>query len=167
MCIAAAPLMLAASAVQAVGAVASGMSAMSQGKYEAKVAEANARAESDAAREQLRIGKDEAADRYRQLGRVKGQQLAAMAANGIDVDYGSAVRLQEDTKDEGRIDVERIYRNTKNAAQGHVNQAANYRAEGQAAKAKGKSAFYSSLFEAGGTLLGGAAKFKEIKAKAG
>src|SRR5690348_8947461 len=95
---AAAPILaVAASVVQAGGQLYSGMAAKAQAKHDAQIAQQNASLEIEAAHSSVLQGQDESRDFWRDVSNVKGQQVAAMAANGIDVSYGSGARTQDDT----------------------------------------------------------------------
>lgn len=157
--------MLAAGALQAGGSVLGGINANQQGKYEAAVARNNAKMSVDAARQSEEIGHNEARDYWRQVSQTKGDQVAALAANGIDVGFGTAVRMQEDTKMLSREDAANLYRNINERTKGSLIQASNYRSEAKAAKAKGKAAMIQGIIGGATSLLGAASQFKGMKTK--
>lgn len=163
----AAPLAIASSVVSAAGQLYAGMQANAQGKYEASVAKNNRQLEIDAAHQSIEAGADERRDFWRKVAQVKGQNIAAMAANGIEVDFGSGERLQSDTDMLARDDAKTLYRNIENRTQGHYINAANYASEAKAAKARGKVALVGSVFGAAGSVLGGLQQASAIRAKAG
>lgn len=166
--VAALPAMaIASSVVSAAGSVYGGMQANAQGKYESQLAKRNSEMEVEAARESREIGKDEAKQHWRNVARTKGQNIAAMAANGIDVDYGSAARLQDDTQLLADEDAQRLYRNVEQRTRGRLINAANYTAEAKAAKRRGKAALVGSVFSAAGSLMGGASQAAGLRSKMG
>jgi hypothetical protein len=167
MCLPAAPLMLASAAMTAGSQVASGIQGSRQGKYESAIAKQNAGMEVDAARESERMGRDEAKTFWRDASQTKGQQVASMAANGIDVGFGTAERVQQDTTQLSREDADRLYRGTKERTMGHVINAGNYVEAAKAAKAKGKSALIGGLVGGATSLVGAAAQFKGDREKLG
>jgi hypothetical protein len=97
---------------------------MASGNYQAKVAKANAGLEYEAARDSEDQGRRDSLSFYRQVGRLKGDQIAAMAANGIDVGFGSAARVQDDTASLAREDAGNVYRNTYERTRGNLINAA-------------------------------------------
>jgi hypothetical protein len=170
MCLPAAalPVMaIASSVVSAAGSVYGGLQANAQGKYESKLAKRNAAAEVEAEREERRLGEDEARKYYRELSHAKGQNIAAMAANGVDVNFGSAERLQQDTEMLGDEDVTAIYRNTEQRRKGRLINAANFVEEAKAAKSRGKAALVGSMFSAAGSLMSGASQASKLRTKMG
>jgi hypothetical protein len=167
MCLPAAAIPIVIGATQAAGALVGGYSALQQGKYESRIAKQNAAIEREGASDSLKQGEWERRKYWRDVGRTKGQNIAAMAANGIDVDFGAGERLQGDTQDLANEDAGNLYGNINQRTSGFIINAANYSAEAKAAKARGKSAFVGSLFEAGGSLLSGFQQSKGLKAKMG
>jgi hypothetical protein len=162
---AAIPLAIASTAVSAAGQVMSGLQAKAQGRYEAQVASMNEGLAADAARQSITAGQSERTDFWRKVGSLKGQQIAAMAANGIDVGYGIGQRTQDDTQFLANEDARNLYGQIDQRTKGHLIDASNYKAEGVAAKARGNNAFTSSLFGAASTILGGASQVSGLKAK--
>lgn len=167
MCIPAAPLAIAAGAMQAVGTLAGGMQAQAQGRYESQLAKRNAQMEVEAARESIEIGRGERRDLWRRVSQAKGQNIAAMAANGIEVDYGAAARIQDDTQMLAEADAENLYRNIEDRTKGRLISASNFVEAAKASRAQGKSALVGSVFGAATSLMGGFQQAAGIKAKMG
>jgi hypothetical protein len=161
------PLAIAAGAVQAGGALYSGMAANAQGKHDAQVARMNAQQEIDAAHDSVIQGQGERRDFWRKVSQTKGQQIAAMAANGIDVGFGSGARLQEDTQMLAEDDATNLYRNIEARTKGHAINANNYVEQAKAAKSAGKSALIGSMFSAAGSLMSGFTQAAGMSAKLG
>lgn len=143
------------------------MQANAQGKYESRMAKRNAAMEVEAAHESFEAGKDERRDFWRKVGATKGQQIASMAANGIDLGFGTAELVQRDTEELSREDARQLYRNIEQRTRGHHINASNFVAEAKAAKARGKAALTSSIIGAAGTVLGGVTQAAGLKAKMG
>jgi hypothetical protein len=156
-----------AGVMSAAGSVVQGMSANSQGKYEAGVAKQNAVLEREAAAQSIRQGQTERRDYWRKVGSVKGQQIAAMAANGIDVDYGTAGRVQDDTQMLANEDAANLYENIHNRTRGFIINASNYKMAAKAVKQQGKAALVGSLFQGAGSLLSSFSQASAMKAKMG
>ena len=67
-----------------------------------------------------------------------GSQRVAMAAQGIDIESGSAMEVQEDTASQSAMDVMTIRNNAWREAWGYKVQASDYRFKGQLAKFSGE-----------------------------
>ena len=106
-----ASLAIAAGVASAAGSLVSGYSALSQGKYESGIARQNAQLERSAAEESIRAGYVERRDFWRQVGQLRGQQAASMAANGLDLSFGTPERIQQDTTAQANEDASELYRN--------------------------------------------------------
>lgn len=163
----AAGLAIAGGVASAAGSVMSGMQANAQGKYESQLAKRNEALAVEGYRDSRLQGQDERRDFWRKVGNIKGQQSASMAANGIDLEFGSAARVQEDTQMLAREDAQNLYRNIENRSKGYLIEASNQSAEAKAARARGKAALTSGIFGAATSLLGAATQAAGIKAKMG
>lgn len=119
-----------------------------QGKYLDKVAKVNAGISDRAAADAIERG-DLQADQQRDLTQqVIGSQRTAYAANGIDVNTGSAGIVQNDTAALGELDALTIINNAAREAYGYKVQAMDQRQQGKLAKYQGK-------MNAIGSILGG------------
>ena len=161
------PLAVAAGVVSAAGSLVSGTQSLMQGNYEANLARQNAAMEREAARDSIMRGRDEARDFYRRVGQVKGEQRAAMAANGIDTGFGTAGAVQDDTQMLADEDAASLYKNIGERTRGFDINAANFVAEGRAAKQRGRNAMLNSVFEAGSSLMGGFQQHRGLQARLG
>lgn len=163
MCAPPAFLALGAAVITAAGTAYGGLAANAQGKYQAKIAERNADLVSEQSRDALERGQVDLQRHYRRASQLQGAQRAAMAANGVDLGYGSALDVQQDTAMLTSEDAGQIHKNTFNELRGFDISAANERASGRAARAKGRSAMIGSFMSAGGTLLSGASQFGKMQ----
>ena len=102
-------LTIAATAVTAAGQVASGIGQAQQARYAAAMSERNAKLDADQAKRAEENTALEAQRRYRQSAQMLGAQQAAMAANGVDINFGSALDLQRDSRMLAAEDVGQIY----------------------------------------------------------
>lgn len=161
------PLAVAAGAMQAVGAITSGVQGMMAANYEGEVARRNAQMETERARDSIERGRTERRAFWRDVGQVKGQQVASMAANGIDIGFGSAQRTRDDTAMLAREDAENLYSNIDERTEGFDINASNFRAEAKAARQRGKAALTSSIFQAGSSLMGGFQQQGAMRARLG
>lgn len=133
-----------------------GQQAKAQANYSAQVAQENARQEVDAYHTERGQDVQERTNFWRQVGQIRGQQVAAMAANGIDPGFGSGARLQSDTTKLANEDATTLYSNEQQKEKGTLINATNYVDEAVADKAQGKSAVTNSYFGAVSSLLGAA-----------
>ena len=151
-------------AVSAIGTGVTAMQAYSQQKYQQKVANENAKLEDAAARDALERGKQAVQQQQRQLSAEMGAQRASMAANGIDVNFGSAAAFRGDTAMLGQEDAQTIRENNIREVQGFERSAGNYRAKAQAASQAASGAIVSGAFGVANTILGGAERTSKLKA---
>lgn len=135
-------LMAAGTAMTAYGQYQQGQAANDAAKYNAKMAEYGAQ-------DAQRRGEEEAAAIQRKAASLKSSQRVSLASRGLDIGYGTAGDLQDQTDFFGQMDAGTA---RSNAAQ----QAWNYRAQGTLARAEGRSAAYQGMLGATGTLLSGA-----------
>lgn len=162
----AAALAVAGGVTQAAGALMQGQQAKAQANYNAAVAKGNAQQEVSAYQDERGAQVDERQRFWQQVGQIKGQQVAAMAANGIDPNFGSGERLQEDTTTLAYGDAKNLYRNQAGKAKGYLINASNYTAEATAQKMQGSAAVTNSYFGAVSSILGAASQASSLSAKA-
>lgn len=111
--------------LSAMGAYQQSKAAQASADYQAQIARNNAVAQEQQAKDALSRGDDEVARLRRIAGQVKGSQRASMAARGLDLNEGSALKLQEDTDFFGAVDQTTARNNAKREAWGYTNGAAN------------------------------------------
>lgn len=146
------------------GTVTSTVASYQQARYEAKVADANVAAENERVRDALNRGDIEARDTARRQSQLIGAQRAAMAANGIDLGFGSAADLLADTAMYAREDLTTVRENTRREVMGFDINAANYGAQARAARSRATGALVAGGLQAASTIAGGAQRFGKIRA---
>lgn len=156
-------LTVAATALSAAGTITSTMGAVQQAKYEANLAEYNRKLESQKAADALERGNIEVRNAARQEAALMGAQRASMAANGIDVSFGSASDLIADTAMLAQEERLTIRENTRREMMGYDINAANYGAKANAARNAATGALWSGAFQLGSTIAGGAQRFGKTK----
>jgi hypothetical protein len=167
MCVPIAMALVAASAVTSMaGQYVQGQAAYTNAKYQEAAADANAALASQQAGQSIELTQKEAQRRYREAGNLEGQQQAAMAANGIDINYGSAVDVARDSKTIANEDVGNIYEGGQNRTMGYLMDAYNYRLKSSAASSAASSAGLATGFSMLGTALGAASQINGMAAKA-
>lgn len=137
-------LLAASTAISTVGAITSGVGQYQQAQASAKMADQQAK-------DALARGDQAASDLAKEQAGFRGQQRAALAANGVELDYGSADQIQQDTQTLQREDQRRLRDNRNREAWG-------YSVDGAMQRAAGKGALIGTAFNAGSTLLSGASK---------
>lgn len=123
-------------------------------QHQAKMAEINASIAETGAKTELARGKTEYARHTLQAGHLKSAQRAALAANGIVMNEGSAAEMLAATDIMKGIDAQTIEENALRNAWGYRSQAADYRNQALMGQAQA-----SSISPAGAglqTLLGSA-----------
>lgn len=156
-------LMIAATATQAVGKGVSALNNAAGQRYAAKVATRNAQLSNEQARDAQEANRLEAQRLYRKAGQVAGQQNAAMAANGVDLGFGSAMQVQSDTARLVGEDASQLYRKGYEETRGFEINASNQRAEARGRKRAATAALVEGAFDVGSTILGGAKEYSKYK----
>jgi hypothetical protein len=97
----------------------------------------------------IKRGDREATLFAKKVKRVIGTQRAGLAAQGVEVDTGTALDLQLDTAEVGAIDTETIRHNAFREAWGYRVQAEDYGARGAYASMAGKAEARNTLITGG------------------
>ncbi|WP_337261253.1 MULTISPECIES: hypothetical protein [unclassified Serratia (in: enterobacteria)] len=135
---------VASSVLAAGGAVAAGQQQKKMANYQA--AQANADAEAARAASMVQ------ADRIRKMGKQQASQAnAALAASGVEVGEGTALRITSGITEEAESDA---YTTIING----INTGARYNAQGQADRISGSNAATAGYINAGSSLLAGGAR---------
>lgn len=90
-----------------------------------------------------------------EIASLQGRQRAAMAANGVDLDFGSPLDTLIDTAYLGEIDALTIRRNAAHEAYDHRVDAVNGRADAALSRANASNTMLGGYLNAAGTVLGG------------
>lgn len=122
-----------------------------QNAYQANVLKANALSAQYAANDAEARGKIAAQNKNEETALLIGRQRAALAANGVQVDTGSALDITSDTAGIGALDALTIKNNADREAWSDENQARQDRSQAEYTTDQDSS----GLGAAGGALLGG------------
>lgn len=144
--------------VGAVGQVQQASAQAASARYNAQVAELNATLSERRARDAIERGKTEEQKKRQEVQRILGAQKAAMAANGVDLTFGSPLDTIVDTAVLGELDALTIRSNAYREAYDHRVDAMNKRAGAELSRLEARSALTGGYLQAAGTLLGGASK---------
>ncbi len=110
-------------AIAMVGGMMGAQNAKQEGAFNSSMLTGNAALKDQAAQETINAG-DTSADWQRvRTGQAVGTQRSVQAANGIDVNSGSAAQLQDDTAMLGELDALTIQNNAAREAYGYKVQA--------------------------------------------
>ncbi len=141
-------------ASSAYGAYKQGKSEKSQLKANQKAAQYEAQVAEENARDAIFRGELSAQSVQRTASQVAGAQRSGFAGAGVDVNYGTAADLQDETNFFGQIDAARERYNAGNEAKGLRQQGAQ--AAQQAKEYKKAAGNVNPLLNAGTSLLGSA-----------
>lgn len=159
-----ATLAIAAAAVTAAGQGYAALQSAAASRYEARVADQNAKLENEAAFRETENTKTAALAHYRRVAQLKGEQRVAQAANGVSLDFGSAADVAADTDMLAREDAQRIYDTGAENVRGFDISASNYRSSAKASRFAAKGAIVKGAFDMASTALGGATQYSKMKA---
>ncbi len=156
-------LPIAATVVTMAGQVTQGVGQARQAGYESKVAKMNAGYESERARIASIRGEERVRVFQGQAGQERGAMRASMAANGIDVAYGSAADVLGDQAQNAAEDSRAIMEEAQQEVVGFRQRASNQMAEAAAAKSRRRGAIVGTAFNVASTALGTASQIGKIK----
>lgn len=114
-----------------IGAVASGVGTLESGLYNGQVARNNAQIAGQNANYVEDAGFQQAENESLKSAATGGRIKAAQAANGIDVNTGSAVDVQAGQRGAGALDAETVLNNADLSAYGYRTQETNFEAQSQ------------------------------------
>lgn len=160
-------LAIASAAVGTAGAGFTALQANAQQRYQAKVADQNAKLAAESAKQEQDNTRVALQQHWRQQAQLQGQQRVAMAAGGLDVNFGNAADLTADTEMLGREDAQRIIDQGSNAVRGFDIESANYRSQAKASRQAATGALIGGAFDMASTALGGATQYAGLQAKFG
>lgn len=152
--------------MSAFGAYGDAKSQRSALNYQANMAEINARMADTSAEVELIRGNAEVGRLTLQHGQHRGQQRAALAANGVDLGEGSAAEVQASSELLNEMDMDTLRSNVVRAAWGHRAEATNYRTQAMMSRGAAKSispgmAGFTSLLGSAGSVADSWYKFNK------
>jgi hypothetical protein len=144
--------------VGAAGAKQSADANAAAQNYNAKIQDMNATLAERRARDALDRGQEEEQRKREQAAQILGKQRAAMAANGVDLTFGSPLDTLVSTATLGELDAMTIRKNAANEAYDYRVDAVNNRANATLSRANAKATKTAGNLDALGTILSGGAK---------
>ena len=136
-----------------------------QGQYEQQIYQQNARSLERQAGDTIERGRIEAAKVRRGARSVIGQQRTSYAGQGVDVNSGTALDLQDETFAMGEMDVLTVKNNSWLEAFGYKTEASNQKFKAaytrRAADFNAQATLVTGGLRAAGDILEGAYKYKK------
>lgn len=150
----ASPLMIFGALSSTYGVFSQARSMRSQLKYQAGIADINARLSNLAARGAMAAGEREQQAIKIKTAQTKGSQIAGYAASGVDVTSATVNQMLDSTEFYGEVDALTAESNALNAAWGYKTQGVNFQSE--AAMSRASASGINPTASAAGSLLGNA-----------
>lgn len=147
--------------VSAYGQYKAGQAQKAAANYQAEVDKRNAVVAQENANMERQAGIEEQRRQRLKTAQVIGQQKVAMAANGLDINSGTAADLLKDTAELGELDALMIGYDAERRARNHGVQGSNFMSQATLNQMSASNAFKSGLISAGGTMLGGLGKVSD------
>lgn len=149
-------LAIVGTAVSAYSAYSSGQAQSANAAYQAQVAKNNQTTANQNAQYTIQAGEAEAAQASLK-GRAQSASIkAAQAANGVDVNSGSAEDVQETQRETNTLNTSTVMNNAALRAYGYRTQATNFDAQSTLDTAEASQASTAGDLSAAGSLLSGA-----------
>lgn len=142
----------------AAGQIQQGQATAAANRYNAQIMEMNATLAERKAKDALERGAIEEQRKRQEVARIRGQQTAAFAANGVDLQFGSPLDTIVDTAVMGELDALTIRTNAHRESYDYRMDAVNKRSGAALSRSQADSAVIGSIAGAGGTVLAGAGK---------
>lgn len=153
---AAAGVAIAGAAVSAYGSISSGIAQGKAASYQAQVAQNNSTIAQRNATYATQAGEAQATEKSLQNAQQLGKIKAAQAANGVDVNSGSAADVQASQREIGQVDTENTVQQSLLQAYGYRQQAATYAGQAGLDQAESSNDVEGGILSGAGGLLGSA-----------
>jgi hypothetical protein len=142
--------------ISAYGQIEQGQATANAANYAAQVARNNELVATQNANYALAAGQQKAQTESLKGAATGGRIKAAQAASGIDINTGSALRVQQGQREQAQLDTETVLNNAELQAYGYRTQAANYKAQSELDTAEAEQAPIGAGIGAAGGFLGSA-----------
>lgn len=150
------PLGLAGAGISALGAIEGGEANAANANYQSQVAKNNQIIAEQNANYASAAGQAQATNEGLKGAATSGKIKASIAANGVDVNTGSAAAVQTSQAETNELNTANVLNNSALQVYGYRSQAANYGAQAAAEQAQAQQAPIAGDLGAVGSLLGGA-----------
>lgn len=145
-----------AAGVSAYSTIQQTNEAAAAARYQEQVAENNAAIARAKAADALERGRVEEREQQIKTSQILGQFRASAASRGVDVDAGSALDIQGDIEELGRLEAAQVISNSQREALGFENQAVEFQGEQDLLKFRRNSLKAQLPVSVGASLLSGA-----------
>lgn len=142
--------------VSAIGSIAGGEATANAANYNAEVAQNNATIAKQNAAYSIAAGQADVEKEGLKNAAAAGELKASQAANGVDVNTGSAVDVQVGQREQGDLDAQTTLNNAELKAYGYESQATGFTAQAGLDKQEAEDAPIGAGLSAAGGLLGSA-----------
>jgi hypothetical protein len=149
-------LALAGAGVSAVGAIEQGQATAAAARYQAQVARNNAQIANQNAEYSVQSGLRKTEQASLKGAALYGKAKASLAANGVDVNTGSANDVLTSERETNKLDAETVLSNAQLQAYGYRTNATSYQAQAGLDEATAEQAPIGAAFKAAGGLLSSA-----------
>ncbi len=143
-------------AVSAGGTMMNGMAQANAANYQAEVASNNAKIAQQNATYAAQAGAQQADTASKKGAANEAAIKGAIAANGVDVNSGSAVDVQTSAREQSKLDTLTTANNAQLQVYGYRSQAAGYQAQSQLDQMTAEQAPIGAAIGASGSLLSNA-----------
>jgi hypothetical protein len=140
----------------AAGSIFSGLATGEAASYQAQVADMNAKIAQQNASRAIQAGQAKVYAEGQKNAAQSGQIKAALAANGVDVNSGSALATEVGQRETGELDTQTAMNNAELEAYGYKTQASGFQAQANLDTAEAEEAPVAGVLNAGGGLLANA-----------
>lgn len=154
-------LIMAGGGLNAVGAIQQGNAAAAAAGYNAKIAANNAQLATQNAQWELAIGEAKVGEAGIQAEQTAGKIKAAQAANGVDVNTGSAKTVQESEAKMNMLNIANIRADASRKAYGFETEAASETAQSQLDRMEQSSDRTGGFLRGLGDIIGAGASAQE------
>lgn len=147
---------IAGAAVSAYGSISAGAAKSKADAYQAQVAQNNSTIAQRNAQYSEEAGAAQATEKSLQGAQQLGKIKASQAANGVDVNSGSAADVQASQRQINQLDTENTMQQSVLQAYGYRQQAASYAGQSGLDQAESGQDFEAGVLSGAGGLLGSA-----------
>lgn len=145
----------ASAVVTGAGTLYSASANAAASKYNAQISTMNATLSRRRAQDALQRGAAEEQQKRAEVAQLRGKQMAAFAANGVDPGFGSPLDAMIDTAALGELDALTIRRNAARESYDYEVQAVNGLADASLMRMNASNTMTGGYLNAAGTVLGG------------
>lgn len=150
-----------ATAIGVGSSVLEGVQGYRAGQYRSEVAKMNQAIAEDNAARSIQRSQIEAQDQDAVTLALLGEQEVAQASSGVSLGSRTFVGTRRNARVLGRLDALRIRQGGELEAYNYRTDAANFKAEGGAARREGRASLLGGFIGAAKSLVGGAGKVKD------